>query len=80
MPKTELPKPFLITDGQIIDAIPNEGIDEMELAIELGCGIVPLQQALKRLAKRDILECRTQNEWDEESQSYIEYIIWSIKL
>jgi transcription initiation factor IIE alpha subunit len=80
MPKTELPKPFLITDGQILDAIPNEGIDELILAIDLGCSLVELRQALKRLAQRDILECRTENEWDEQSQTYTEYIIWSVKL
>jgi transcription initiation factor IIE alpha subunit len=80
MPKTELPKPFSITEGQILDAIPNEGIDELILAIDLGCSLVELRQALKNLAKRGILESRTQNEWDKQSQSYIEYIIWSIKL
>jgi transcription initiation factor IIE alpha subunit len=80
MPKTELPKPFSITEGQILDAIPNEGIDELILAIDLGCSLVELRQALKNLAKRGIMESRTQNEWDKKSQSYIEYIIWSIKL
>jgi patatin-like phospholipase/acyl hydrolase len=80
MPKTELPKPFSITEGQILDAIPNEGIDELVLAIDLECSLVELRQALKNLAKRNILESRTQNEWDKQSQSYIEYVIWSIKL
>jgi transcription initiation factor IIE alpha subunit len=80
MPKTELPKPFSITEGQILDAIPNEGIDELILAIDLGCSLVELRQALKNLAKRGLLESRTQNEWDKQSQSYIEYVIWSIKL
>jgi transcription initiation factor IIE alpha subunit len=80
MPKAELPKPFSITDGQILDAIPDQGIDELILAIDLGCSLGELRQALKNLAKRDILECRTENKWDEQSQSYTEYIIWSIKL